>query len=163
MTTIHGRTSQLFCLMFMLVLLGRIGGAHAGEIVVIGNANLTKVDRKAIAKIYTGKMQAVDGIAIVAVNAGQAHLRERFLQTFLNQDNEKYVAYWTVRRYTGQGAPPRELGSAEEMIAFVRSTPGAIGYVDEADLQPGVNVLARKKDETAGLFFRFFPLRLNAG
>jgi hypothetical protein len=29
------------------------------------------------------------------------------------------------------------------VINFVNATPGAIGYIDEADLQPGVNVLLR--------------------
>lgn len=49
-----------------------------------------------------------------------------------------------VRRYIGKGKPPRELASSTDIIAFVQATPGAIGYVEEADLKSGANVLLRK-------------------
>ena len=52
-------------------------------------------------------------------------------------------AYWTVRRYIGKGAPPREITKSADLIRFVTTTPGAIGYVDAADVQPGLNVLLR--------------------
>jgi ABC-type phosphate transport system substrate-binding protein len=35
------------------------------------------------------------------------------------------------------------LTSNADVINFVKSTPGAIGYIDEADVQPGVNVLLK--------------------
>ena len=56
---------------------------------------------------------------------------------------EKYTAYWTVRRYIGKGASPHELTSSADVINFVKSTPGAIGYIDEADVPPGINVLLK--------------------
>jgi cytochrome c oxidase cbb3-type subunit 3 len=43
----------------------------------------------------------------------------------------------------GQGAPPKELPSSAEVINYVKSTPGAIGYIDEADLRPELNVLLK--------------------
>ena len=80
----------------------------------------------------------MDGIPVTAVNANSGSaVRDRFLQAYLNQDEDKYTAYWTVRRYSGMGAPPRELPSSAEIINFVKSTPGAIGYIDEADVPPG--------------------------
>jgi ABC-type phosphate transport system substrate-binding protein len=48
-----------------------------------------------------------------------------------------------VRRYVGKGASPRELPSSEDVINFVKSTPGAIGYLDASDVRPGVNVLLK--------------------
>lgn len=119
--------------------------AQAGEIVVIGNSNVPKMDVATIQKIYTGKSISVAGISVtpVGVKPGAA-TRNRFLQDFLNQDEEKYTAYWTVRRYIGKGAPPAELVSAAEVIGYVQSTPGAIGYIDEAELKQGVNVIARR-------------------
>lgn len=120
--------------------------AHAGEIVVIGNSNVPKMDSVTIQKIYTGKVISVSGISItpVGVKSGTT-ARNLFLQGFLNQDEEKYTAYWTVRRYIGKGAPPAELSSDAEVINYVQSTPGAVGYIDEADLKPGMNVIARSK------------------
>ena len=116
----------------------------AGGVVVIGNPNLPSVDAATLERIYTGRVIEVNGVQVTAVNAtsGSA-VRSRFLQNYLNEDEDKYAAYWVVRRYIGKGAPPRELSSSAAVIAFVRSTPGAIGYVEETDVQPGVNVLMR--------------------
>lgn len=49
--------------------------------------------------------------------------------------------------YVGKGVPPSQLPTTAEMIRLVSGTPGAIGYVDEADLKGDVkaalNVLVR--------------------
>lgn len=119
--------------------------AHAGEVLVIGNSNVPKMDTATLQKVYTGKFTSVAGINVTPVsNKAGAATRNRFLQDFLGQDEEKYTAYWTVRRYIGKGAPPPELATAAEIISYVQSTPGAIGYIDESDLKPGMNVISRK-------------------
>ncbi|MBS4095658.1 MAG: hypothetical protein KGZ83_02330 [Sulfuricella sp.] len=119
--------------------------AYGGDIVVIGNGNVPKMDSATIQKIYTGKLISVSGVSVVPVGVkpGMA-ARNRFLQDFLNQDEEKFTAYWTVRRYIGKGVPPAEMASTAEVISHVQATPGAVGYVDEAELKPGLNVIARK-------------------
>lgn len=119
--------------------------ALAGEIVVIGNSNVPKMDVATIQKIYTGKFISVSGVNVTPVAAKPGTTaRNRFLHEFINQDEEKYAAYWTVRRYIGKGAPPTELASSADVINYVQSTPGAVGYIDEAELKQGVNVIARR-------------------
>ena len=119
--------------------------AHAGDIVVIGNSNVPKMDAVTIQKVYTGKFITVSGVNVkpVGVKPGTT-ARNRFLKEFLNQDEEKFTAYWTVRRYIGKGTPPSDLASAAAVISYVQSTPGAVGYIEEADLKPGMNVIARR-------------------
>ncbi len=118
-------------------------------VVVIANAPLRGIDAEAIKRIYGGRMVELDGQPLrpVQLNAGQA-LRRRFASAVLQQSDEDFIAYWTVRRYIGKGAPPRELGSSAEVIAHVQHTPGAIGYIDAADLKPdlkpALHVLLRR-------------------
>jgi ABC-type phosphate transport system substrate-binding protein len=129
-----------------LVLLTFIAGQAlaAGGVAVIGDARLARLDPLTLEKVYTGRVIEVDGIPVTAVNANSGStIRNRFLQVYLNQDEDKYTAHWTVRRYIGKGTPPRELSSSAEVINFVKSTPGAIGYIDEAEVPPGVNVLLK--------------------
>ena len=115
-----------------------------GGVVVIGNPNLPSLDAPTLEKVYTGRIIEVNGIAVTPVNANSGSaVRNRFLQAYLNEDEDKYTAYWIVRRYIGKGAPPRELSGSAAVINFVKSTPGAIGYIDETDVQPGVNVLLK--------------------
>jgi len=123
-----------------------LGSAQASNIVLIGHPGLaSKLDTGLVQKIYTGKVIEVGGTPVTVINASSgSSIRQRFLQNFLNQDEEKYAAYWTVRRYIGKGAPPKELTNSNDIINFVQSTPGAIGYIEESEVKPGMNVLLKK-------------------
>lgn len=130
--------------MLALVFAVFLKSSHAfADVVVIAHSGVPKMDSKTVAKIYTGKLISVGGVNVTPVCLKNKNLRNKFLQNFVGLDEEKYVAYWTVRRYIGKGIPPRELSSVDEMIKYVQSTPGAIGYIDDSDLRPGVNVVAK--------------------
>ncbi|MCK6427194.1 MAG: hypothetical protein L6Q75_19225 [Burkholderiaceae bacterium] len=121
--------------------------AHAADegVAVIAHAPLRGLDAEAIRRIYTGRMVELDGQPLRPVQLPAGHpLRRRFASAFLQQSDEDFVAYWTVRRYIGKGAPPRELSSPAELVAHVQRTPGAIGYLDAADLRPGMHLLLRR-------------------
>jgi len=126
-----------------LLLILALSEAHAQNVVVIGHPSVGKLQPGTVQRIFTGKAIEVDGTHVTAVNLKPGTLRDRFLQRYLNQDNDKYTAYWTVRRFIGKGIPPKELSSAAEVIDFVQNTPGAIGYIDESELKPGLNVVSR--------------------
>lgn len=119
--------------------------AHATDgVVVIGHENVKHLDTRTVARIYTGRVIEVDGVSVTAINAHVgSRLRALFLRIYLDQDEDQYTAYWTVRRYIGKGASPRELANTNDIINFVGKTPGAIGYVKESDIRPGLNVLLR--------------------
>jgi len=114
-------------------------------VIVIAHPSVHKLDLQTVQRIYTGKVVEVGGVSVSPVNwrVGQG-ARQRFLNEFLQQTDERYVAYWTVRRYVGKGVPPRELASSAEVIYYVQNTPGAVGYIDEADASPGLNIVLRK-------------------
>ena len=113
--------------------------------VIIGHQGLPPLDAKTLERIYTGKVVELNGVRLTPVNLPpRSTLRERFLQDYLGQDEGKYTGYWTVRRYIGKGTPPRELDNTAEVIQFISHTTGAIGYVDEADVNPDTPVLLRR-------------------
>lgn len=119
--------------------------ALADTIVVIGHPALPKLDVITIQRIFMGRIIEVDGITVSVVNATPANpARGHFLSAYLDQDENQYVAYWTVRKFIGKGNPPRELATSTDIINYVQSRPGAIGYIYAADFRPGVNVLNRK-------------------
>jgi ABC-type phosphate transport system substrate-binding protein len=116
----------------------------ADGVVVIGHASIKELTVTTVARIFTGRVIEVDGVAVTAINANIGNpLREHFLRIYLGQDEDKYTAYWTVRRYIGKGASPREFGNTNDIIDFVTTTPGAVGYIRESDIRPGLNVLLR--------------------
>lgn len=111
---------------------------------LIGHPGLPALDKTTVQRIYTGRIIELNGVRLTPVNLPAGNpIRTRFLSEVMGQEEDKYTGYWTVRRYVGKGTPPRELSTAAEVIEFVTSTTGAIGYVDESDTRPGINILLR--------------------
>lgn len=111
-------------------------------VIVIAHSAVRSLDAEALKRIWSGRSIELDGIALHPINLPPGHpSRRRFLTTVMQQDDDDYIAYWTVRRYVGKGAPPREMNTSTEVIEFVRRTPGAIGYVEPADVKPGLNIV----------------------
>lgn len=118
--------------------------AADADVVVIANASVPPLDAPLLARLYTGRAVEVGSMPVTVVNAAPGNrTRDRFLSRYLQQDDEKYRAYWTVRRHVGKGIPPREFDTTGEIIDFVQKTPGAIGYIEAGDLKPGLRVLLR--------------------
>lgn len=112
--------------------------------VLIGSAGMPRIDAATAARLYTGRTIEVAGQPVTVLNAPPGSpLRHRFLALVLQQDDEQYRAYWTVRRHVGKGAPPRELATSADVIAHVGANPGVVGYIDASELRPGLNVLLR--------------------
>lgn len=112
--------------------------------VVIAHPSVAKVDAGTLQRLYTGRAIEVGGTPVTVVNAAPGNpARDRFLATVVGLDNDRYIAYWTVRRHVGKGVPPRELQSPAEVVEFVQRTPGGLGYIPAADAKPGLNIVFR--------------------
>lgn len=112
------------------------------EVVMITSyqTDITDLDTRIISRLYTGKIIEINGISVIPINQDPSNpLRARFLQKYLSQDEDKYAAYWTVRRFIGKGTPPKEFLSVTSALDFIVETPGAIGYID-------TNLLTLPKD-----------------
>lgn len=127
-----------------LVLVDAARAEGESGIVVVGHASLPRIDAGLVQRLFTGRAIEAGGQLATPVNLRSGHpLRQRFLAAYLQTDEDRYRAYWTVRRHVGKGAPPREADSVAELLELVARTPGALGYVEVADVRPGVNVICR--------------------
>lgn len=101
------------------------------EVRIISHDPVPNLNSHTLTRIYMGKLIKVDNVFVVPVNMKPGNLsRTTFLKHYLRQDEDKYSAYWTVRRFIGKGIPPIEVSSDTEMVEYIRTTPGAIGYID---------------------------------
>jgi ABC-type phosphate transport system substrate-binding protein len=64
-----------------------------------------------------------------------------FTAKVLHIDPSKYAAHWTKKAFREALTAPAIKGSDAEVIAWVKSTPGAVGYV--AGPSAGVKVLLK--------------------
>jgi len=133
-------------LLFALGLSGPSAVSAVGSLMVVANVDTPALNEDTLQKVYLGKVVEINGRPIIPVNLTKGNVvRKAFMEQVLTQDDDKFIAYWTVRRYIGKGTPPREFATIEQQLEFLRATPGAVGYVDEsADVKQGLRTLLKK-------------------
>lgn len=128
------RISKLTTFALCLAVCG--GAARAGE--VIANPAVT-LSADEVKEVFLGDKQLAGSIKLVPVDnaAQQADFTAKVLQT----DVTKYSARWTKKAFREGLTAPAMKGSDAEVTAFVKATPGAVGYV--AGFSSGVKVLIK--------------------
>lgn len=134
-----------------LLLISLLGGvswpamAEGGGIAVIAHPAMPKADQQTLQRLYTGRVVSINQQSALPLNLAPGDpIRKQFLESVLGQTEEQYVGYWLVRRYVGKGAPPQEFGSLDEMLNYIATTPGSVGYVPVAKIPFGANVIFRR-------------------
>ena len=109
-------------------------GALAGDVIASGDITLTPDE---IRDVFLGERRRAGGIVLVPVDNAAA--QEEFLSKVLQTDAQKYYSRWTKKSFREGIVAPALKGSDAEVIAFVRSTQGAVGYVKRS--VPGFRIL----------------------
>lgn len=111
-------------------------------VAVIVHPSVPNTDSKTIKKLFLNKTNQIAGEFCTPVDqTSQSSVRAEFVYKVLGQSMEDNHAYWTEQIFTGQGIPPKEIENDAKVKAFVASTPGAVGYVNEEMIDNTVKVL----------------------
>jgi len=99
-----------------------------------------------LAKIFLKQSsQFPGGGAVVPVDQGKASAaRAAFTQKVLGKSVGAIDTYWQQQIFSGKDVPPVAKSNDDEVVAFVKATPNAIGYVASGAAAGGVKVLAVK-------------------
>lgn len=126
-------SATMLCVMAHLV----PGSAQAGELIAHPSVTLDASD---IRDVYLGEKQFDGRLRLVPVDNAAAH--DEFLAAILQTNQRNYEARWARKTYReGLRAPLLKDGDAE-VQSYVRSTPGAVGYLS-GSAGAGVVVLHR--------------------
>ena len=120
----------------LLIALLAHGGVNAGEVIAHPTVSLSADE---IRDVFLGEKQFAGNLKLVPVD--NTAIQSEFLTTVLQTDAQKYSARWMKKTFREGLAPPARKGSDAEVIEFVRSTPGAVGYVSRP--WPGFKVLEK--------------------
>ena len=119
--------------------------AQTSFVVVVNVTNpASSIGRSELASLFTKKEQSWrDGSPAFPVDLpADDPTREAFTAAIHGKSSQAIRAYWQQQIFSGRQVPPPERDSDEQVLAFVRSTVGAVGYVrPTARLGPGVKVL----------------------
>lgn len=109
-------------------------GVLAGEVIAHSSVSLTADEIK---EVFQGDKQLAGSQKLVPVENSSQQVD--FLAKVLQSDSAKYTARWTKKAFREGLTAPASKGSDAEVIAFVKATPGAVGYVSGGS--SGVKVL----------------------
>lgn len=110
----------------------------AGDVYVIVN-NASALTGDEVKDVFLGEKQVVSGAKAVPVD--NASLQKDFFDKVVKVDSAKYASIWAKKGFRDGLNAPAVKGSDADVIAVVKSTPGAVGYVSSAPA--GVKVVQK--------------------
>ncbi|MHB8473693.1 MAG: phosphate ABC transporter substrate-binding protein [Gammaproteobacteria bacterium] len=113
-------------IIFVMVAMLTAWAAQAGSLTIIANpsVNLTAAE---VRDVFIGEKQFAGSVKLTPVDNSAAQVA--FLQQVIQLDASRYSAVWAKKSFRDGVIPPSVKNSDAEVIGFVKSTPGAIGYV----------------------------------
>lgn len=121
------------------------GGTDGFQVVVHPSVRGTWISRSNLSAIFTGKSDRWgDRVSARPVDqSAKAAVRHAFTVSVLGLSMGELQRYWQDRVASDRVFPPPIKGSDQEVLSFVASTSGAVGYVAaDAAIPEGVKVLA---------------------
>ena len=121
-----------------------IPASHAGVAVIVHPDNQTALTVEEIRSIYLGKINTYrngEKAIPLDITNGNQNLRKLFTNKVLRKKETSLNAYWARMLFSSRAAPPRPVGSSIAVKEFVAVTPGAIGYIDTADVDASVRII----------------------
>ena len=120
----------------LLMVLAAPSGALAQKyrVVVHQDHPTNSIERKDLANIFLGIRTKWDsGTVVTPVEQSlRSTVRANFAKEILKRSPSAVLEYWKRELHRGTKRPPAVKGTDREVIAFVASKPGAIGYVSAA-------------------------------
>ncbi len=128
--------------------LGAARTAHAQAFKVIAHSSVTASDvpSAALSKVFLKQSKKLpDGTTVTPVDLTKdSDVRAAFSKAVHGRAVGAIETFWQQQIFSGKEVPPATKSSDADIIAFVKSTPGAIGYVSGSASTDGVKVIAVK-------------------
>ena len=134
-------------LLAFLALAGIGPAAEDFQVIVNASSPAAEIERAEVARFFLRQsLKWTDGQAVLPVDqSSRSAVREAFSRSVLKQPLPAVDTYWQRQIASGRALPPPVKTTDAEILAYVASSPGAIGYVVAGmNLTPGVKLLRLK-------------------
>ncbi|MGE5315897.1 MAG: hypothetical protein ACM3Q4_14480 [Acidobacteriota bacterium] len=126
----------------MIALFGLASSAQA-QVAVIGNKSLgsAALDLTKVKNLYLLVSNEVNGSKVKLFDVqSDTPTKAKFYEA-LGKPASEAKKVWLKAKLTGNGTPPEAVGSEDDVLAKVESTPGAIGYISAEKAHSKVKTL----------------------
>jgi ABC-type phosphate transport system substrate-binding protein len=118
-----------------------VSAESAYQLVVHPSNPASTLQRSEVARMFLKKVATwPDGRPVAVVDQERTcEVRKAFSRDVHQRDADAIAAFWQTAVFSGRDVPPPIGKTDQEVLAFVRANPGAIGYVS-----PGVDTVGVK-------------------
>lgn len=135
------RTTFLAALLATLLALPA-AAADAFKVVANGSVPVRALSRRALSDLFMKKSTTWEGgAAVVPVDNATAAVREEFSRSVHGKPSAAVKSYWNQQIFSGRSLPPLEKASDADVLAYVKATAGAVGYVSSTADTSAVKVI----------------------
>ncbi len=131
-----------------LIMLVLFSGFAIADVLLIGNNSITEksLAKKDIQRIFLGKMKRwSNGDRIYPVTLRRGPVRKDFLENYVNNTASAFLSYWRREIVAGTGIPPKSFGTEAEVVEYVSTKKGSIGYISTSTAHEGVKIISIDK------------------
>jgi ABC-type phosphate transport system substrate-binding protein len=146
----RSRTPRGWLSLVLMVAIASLGMAPAQPVaaqefkVIVNSANpISELSSNTVARLFLKEASNFPGggPATPVEPAKSSAVRAAFAKAILGLTVQNLDTYWQQQIFSGRDVPPASKGSDDDVVAFVRTNPGAIGYVAATAATPGVKVI----------------------
>lgn len=132
------RTTALRLVPSLVLGMAAAVGAHAADLVVIGNPVATPLTKNQVADIFLGKDQVHAPVDL----DDSSPLRAEFYKKATGREPAQVKAAWSRLVFSGKAQPPKEVADSFAVKKAVVADPKAVGYLEKSAVDPSVKVLS---------------------
>ena len=82
-----------------------------------------------------------DGSRVVLATQKSGGTHDAFLKAHVGKSPSQFKSFWRKLVFTGKAKLPKAFASDADVISYVKSTQGALGYIDDGTPHDGVKVV----------------------
>lgn len=115
------------------------------DLVVIANphSGIEKLSKDELVNLYMGRYRKLpSGVTVLPIDlGGRAGEKAHFYAMLVGKELPEINSYWARLMFSGQGSPPLQVESMDEVLDIVGSSKGAIGYIDRKKVDKRVKLV----------------------
>lgn len=115
-------------LLIAVLLAATLPTAWAADLFVVAHPGVT-LTADEVRDVFIGEKQFAGSVKLVPMD--NAALQADFLARVVKADAARYATIWSKKGFRDGLTPPSVRGTDNEVLASVKSTPGAVGYVSK--------------------------------
>lgn len=113
-------------------------------VVIVANKDVSdsSIAASVAEKLFLGKQTKwSDGTKVDAVILKGGGVHQEFLGQYVHKTDAQFTTFWKQALFTGTGSLPKSFASEDDVLRYVASQPGAVGYVSSGKQTAAVKVI----------------------